>query len=158
MGEGRSVIRDTRDSRCYVNISTTLPSSSAQPLCRAALTPRMNHAATSGFNALGGPWHAVRVWSVSFWTGRPTATSASLLLSALGLQQLHNRVFGSRHCLKGRPADSNESLQSKPFRSTVGESINDCSSWHIEASARNVLYRVVEFSNKSTQKRKKRAP
>lgn len=46
-GENRPVIRDTRDSRCYVNIPTTLPSSTL-PMCCAALTPHMNHRATSG--------------------------------------------------------------------------------------------------------------
>lgn len=47
MGESRSVIRQTQDTRCYVNIPTTQRSSTL-PLHCAAPAPRMNHWATSG--------------------------------------------------------------------------------------------------------------
>lgn len=47
MGESRPVIRYTQDSRCYVNIPTTLLCST-QPLYCAAPVPCMNHRATSG--------------------------------------------------------------------------------------------------------------
>lgn len=43
-------------------------------------------------------WHAVRVWSVSIWTRRPTAALTSLLPLAtppLRLQRLHNALWQS---------------------------------------------------------------
>lgn len=98
MGESRPVIRHTRDSRCYVNIPTTLPSST-QPLCCSGSSHESQ--GNIWFSALEGTlsvWHAVRVWSVSIWTRRPTPAPASLLPLAtppLRLQRLHNAFWQS---------------------------------------------------------------
>lgn len=113
MGESRSVIRQTQDTRCYVNIPTTQRSSTL-PLCCAALRCSGSLHESQGniwFSMLEGTlsvWHAVRVWSVSIWTRRPTAALTSLLPLAtppLRLQRLHNALWQSwlllalrKHC------------------------------------------------------------
>lgn len=107
MGERKPVIKHSQDSRCYLNISTTMPRS-ALPLCCAALASRHESQSNIWFSVLErtlSVWYTMRVWSVSIWTRRLMTASASLLpptIPPLILQWLHNTFWQSLFLLAQR--------------------------------------------------------
>lgn len=76
--ERRPVIRHTQDSRCHVNIPTTLQHTAPVLHCAGSLRESLGNIWFSVLEGTLQVWHALCVWSVSVWTRRPTPVPASL--------------------------------------------------------------------------------
>lgn len=109
--------------------------------CASQHTASVLHRSSSSHESLGNiwfsvlegtpsVWHAVRVWSVSIWTRRPTPAPASLLPLAappLRFQRLHNAFWQSPYCW---PEDSVVDIRMKLLLNCRGGKNLTTIFWH----------------------------